>query len=65
MPINPTSKKILNDSVTKLKSDKELLIKSLSDVINKIDALQLTRKEIQKQIDDCDSSINDIQVDIE
>lgn len=63
--MNPTSIKILTDYSNKVKADKDLLTKQLSEVISQIDALQLNKRSIQKQVDDCNTVINDLKADLE
>jgi len=64
MAISTTSVRILTEQSNKLKQDKDYLSKELAKVISQIDALQLNKRALQKEIDDCTAVINDLRNDI-
>lgn len=64
MAINQTSVKILTDSLKKAKDDKDVFMKQIASVNLQIDAFQLSKREIQRQIDECTVVINDLKIDL-
>lgn len=64
MALKKASLSILNGYSSKLKEDKSLLTRQLADVINKINALELERLAIQRQLDKINVDLGDIDSDV-
>ncbi len=59
------SAKILQDSYDQISKDRDNLIKSLGDIINKINVLNTQKTTTQAAIDILTSTLNDLKSDID
>lgn len=65
MAINKRSENILKESIKKMREEKSIFARDLSDVIKDLDNLQSRKANLQKSINDINEVIESVKKDLD